>query len=114
MFDDKNNSYSNTIPYTISINQNEYNAVRNGRGVFAWIERSKSGMFYDGDIPGVNGILHSKMAHSFEECYAEMSKNLNNSIAIKFSSFKQKISFEQIAREHPNAEIVFIPINARR
>ena len=109
MFDKKNDSH---LGYSISINHGDFNAVKSGRGVYAWIEHR--GMFYYGDIPGVSGILHSNMAHSFEECFDEMERKLNGCISIRFASFRQKVSFEQIAKEHPNAEIVFIPIMSKR
>ena len=82
--------------------------VANGRGVYAWIE--KSGMFYSGDIPGVNGIMSVRMASSFEECLDELTENINDSSSVKFSSFRQNASYEEIQNDHPNARIVFISI----
>ena len=91
------------------IGPRERELVEDGLGVFAWIE--KDGIFYEGDIPGVSGIMNVNMADSFEECFNELKENIDNSISADFSSFRQKVSLEEIREEHPNARIVFIKIN---
>lgn len=88
--------------------RHEEQMVRNGRGVYAWIERS--GSFYSGDIPGVSGIMSARMEDSFEACLDKLTENINESISASFSSFKQEVSYDEIIAEHPEAEIVFIPI----
>ena len=81
--------------------------VAKGRGVYAWIE--KSGFSYNGEIPGVSWTS-VRMARSFEECLDELTKKLNESSSVQFSSFRQKVSYEDIQDDHPNARIVFIAI----
>ncbi len=110
MFGEK--QYNSNLSYSIAVNQNEFNAVKSGRGVYAWIE--SHGMFYSGDIPGVHGILFSKMANSFSECYSEMEDKLNSCVAVTLPSFRQEVPFEKIAEQHPHAEIVFVPIKSKR
>ncbi len=92
-------------------NHRELAMVKSGDGVYAWIE--KQGMFFNGDIPGVSGIMSVRMADSFEECYDKLCENINNSISVKFSSFRQEVSYEEIQSENPDAEIVFVPIRKR-
>ena len=89
-------------------NHHQLEMISEGRGVFAWIE--KSGMFFSGDIPGVSGIMRVNMEHSFEQCLDKLTENINNSVSTSFSSFTQDVTYNQIAEEHPEAEIVFIPI----
>ena len=90
------------------VDMHEREMVEHGNGVFAWIE--KDGMFFEGDIPGVSGIMHSKMDDSFEECLNNLKENLKGSISTKFSSFRQEVSYDEIVKEHPNARIVFLPV----
>ena len=91
-----------------SMRSSEVAEVEDGGGVYAWIE--KSGFSYEGDIPGVSGIMSVRMADSYEECLEELTENINKSSAIRFSSFRQDVSYDEIAEDHPNAKIVFIPI----
>jgi len=88
--------------------RHEDQMVRNGRGVYAWIERN--GAFYSGDIPGVSGIMRVNMEDSFEACLDKLTENINESISASFSSFQQEVSYDEILEDHPDAEIVFIPI----
>ena len=90
-------------------NPYEFNRVQNGRGVYAWIEHR--GYFFEGDIPGISGIMKVRMARSYQDCLKELKENLENSTAIEFTSFRQKESFTEIQRKHPSADIVFIPIH---
>lgn len=89
----------------------EHEMVHEGLGVWAWIEQR--GMFFYGDIPGVSGIMHSNMDDSFEECLHNLQKNIDDSISASFSSFRQDVSYDEICYDHPNAEIVFLPIHRR-
>ena len=93
----------------LSYNAYEYKRVQNGRGVYAWIEHS--GLFYNGDIPGVGGSMKVFMASSYEQCLNDLKENLKRSTAIAFRGFRQRESLQEILRKHPTAEIVFIPIN---
>lgn len=91
-----------------SISSHEHEMVKDGRGVYAWIK--KNGIFYNGDIPGVTGIMSVRMENSFEECFDKLSKNINESVSASFSSFRQDVSYDEIVRKYYDAEIVFIPI----
>lgn len=88
--------------------QHEHQMVKEGRGVFAWIE--KSGMWFEGDIPGVSGIMNARMMDTFQQCLDKLTENINDSISVSFSSFRQEASYDEILAKHPDAQIVFIPI----
>ena len=90
------------------VNPSEMRLVQLGEGVFGYIE--KSGMFYNGDVPGVNGINSVRMEKSFDECYRKLVENVRSSISVSFSSFRQSKSFEEIVSAHPDAEIIFIRV----
>ena len=100
--------YKHNHNHNLSPNHHQLEIVSEGRGVFAWIE--KSGMFFSGDIPGVSGIMRVNMEHSFEQCLNKLTANINNSISTSFSSFSQDVTYNEIAEKHPEAKIVFIPI----
>ena len=54
--------------------------------------------------------MRVNMEDSFEACLDKLTENINDSISASFSSFQQEVSYDEILEEHPDAEIVFIPI----
>ena len=54
--------------------------------------------------------MKARLKDSFDECVDELTENINESISASFSSFRQDATYEDIAKEHPDAKIIFIPI----
>ncbi len=111
---EKRQIYKNKLTKTTHHNAetiNQHEMVLEGLGVWAWIERR--GEFYYGDIPNIRGIMYSNRNNSHEECERNLQHNIDNSMPASFTSFRQGIAPEEILNEHPNAEVIFLPIHRK-
>lgn len=70
--------------------------------VYAYIE--KVGLFYEGDIPGLNFCKES-FCHSYDECLRKLQKNYVENQSRAFFEYPNQ-NLNKIKKEHPKAKII--------
>lgn len=104
--------YNNQQSFGGNIQHNNYieevvdpihgSTFQNYNSVYAYIE--KSGLFYNGEIPGIS-FSKASLCKSYQECLDELIENFRQEKEKAF--FKPpKQDINEIRRNHPNAKII--------
>ena len=83
-------------------NLNKIDASFGFCGVYAYIE--KGGLFYEGDIPGLN-FCKANFCHSYEECLNTLREKLQQQSGRAFFEMPKQ-NLNEIKHNHPNAKII--------